>query len=177
MAIRAPKCEHERCSQPLTEWGCREVAIGSYCRRWGLWRYKDGYVTYPDPDPIGRAEQKIIDANAEELGGAEKAVDELLQAHREARRRLDEASLACLKAGVAGPKTPMLQGLYGGPSGVQVDPRHRATGRQAVRLLEAEDAAREAVAELEHQLDRARGRLQQVERRVELSRRVARRSD
>lgn len=172
---RANRCP--KCGQNRTTWGCRTVEIGNYCVSHGLYKYHDGFLRPPAPDPIGPAEQSVIEVNTPLVAEAEKVVDAALNRHDAAAKRQFAALVQLGQAGVeAAPGAPYLAPANGRFDQHLVQ-RKRATPKQAATLRAAEEHAREDKADAEAVLSRARTRLGTLERGFDMQRRRARETD
>ncbi|MCX4587469.1 hypothetical protein OOK40_31465 [Streptomyces sp. NBC_01481] len=171
------KCQHPRCERELTEYGCRVVRLGLYCQQYGLWQYHEHMLRHPAPDPIGKAEQDVIDEFAPQ-------VEELSKLADEATKRFDEAQKSHFKVLLELGQSALEPSSPGAPALVHnedfdasIIPRRRLSPRAARNLQDREEELRRDVDEAEQQLRKSRDKLSAAENRYESRRRWAKRKD
>jgi hypothetical protein len=128
----------------------------------------------PTREPIGRAEQKVIDEYSPLVKEAEAEVDTALAAFTEAQQAHMKVLEKCAHAGVVGDSSmPVLMLVYSGPMYARV----RLSEGEKAKLRGEEQRLRDILNEAEHTLSRARGRLIKLEQRRDAARRSARDSE
>ncbi|MFE3925601.1 hypothetical protein [Streptomyces sp. YIM B13508] len=165
-------CEY--CNRAVGDLSCREVKLGWYCLMRGL-VMDDSKLIHPTPEPVGRAEQKIIDEYAPLIADAERLVDARLAAFTAAQNAHLSALLECARTGTGTGRWHVV--------GVNEDldvpwgRRKRLSAREQQRLIDAEEAAREAFEAAEDALVREKQRLTRIENRYGMLRSRARDQD
>ncbi|RPF33423.1 hypothetical protein [Streptomyces sp. TLI_185] len=172
----AKKCP--RCGRVMGELSCRPVKLGFFCMRDYL-ILDDAKLIHPTPDPIGEAEQSVIDEYAPQIEKAESLVDAALEAFSAAQSAHFKALTECHRVGIKPQGAPELMRADGGAFGLAVDAfaRRALSGRDRRKLTEAEENARGEVEAAEDQLSRERRHLSKIERAYDNERRAAKSRD
>ncbi|MEE1834916.1 hypothetical protein PUT24_29320 [Streptomyces sp. SP17KL33] len=161
----------DRCGREVGEFSCRPVKLGWFCLRDYL-ILDDSKIIHPTIE-ISPAEQKVIDAFAPAIAEAAKIAEEAEAAYAQAERRHFEAAKAAIKAGVDDRQTPMVLSENLGPFGrddsgvtLTVDRGFVRKPVDAIRngkVRRENVAAREALADAEAVMRKARAGLSRLE--------------
>lgn len=156
-----------RCGRPVGYGAkrCRPMPSGWFCWRDGL-VIDPSKLLGPAPDPIGEAEQEVIDRFAPQIAEAQQAVDEALASYTMADMAHQRALIEATAAGAnTGPRGAMLSPAdY--PAREPTQARRHVLEAAESRLYRARSAAGE-------RLGAARRTLIRIEERCHLERRAA----
>ncbi|MDX3641426.1 hypothetical protein [Streptomyces sp. MB09-02B] len=173
-------CEH--CGREIGELSCREVKLGFFCMMRGL-QLDDSKLVHPTVE-ISREEQKVLDAFAPAIAEAAKIAEEARANHTEAEQRHFQAARAAVRAGVDDRATPAILSASGRGFLARDDSdvtltidrgfmRKPVDAIKNAKIRKENVAAREALADAETALHKARAYLGGLEQNQDRALRAA----